>query len=532
MTSPRETAPTPGLPGLRRFIVSDARSGFLIFLLALPLSLAISQASGFPPVAGLLTAIVGGLAATWCGGAELTIKGPTAMLAVVAAGAVEELGHGNPLLGYRLVLAVVVLAGIIQIILGLLRTGGLSDFFPATAVHGMMAALGLSLVAQQLFVLLGVPAPAGGPLQLLAALPLAFARLNPGIFLIGALGLSLMLGWPLLTNTALRKIPASLLVLLLAIALGHWFGLGPNALVKLPGTLAGTLTFPDLSQVFAGPSLKYVAMFALAGSLETLLSAKAVDQLYPQQRRADLNRELLGVGIASTLAGLLGGPPMVSDLGRSVANGRNGARTRWAGLYQGLLLLLFVAFGAGLLPQIPLAALAAILIHAGGQLVAPRQLFRLLRTRGEPLLIFLVTFAVTLASNLLLGLAAGVLTKLVAHVFRGMPLRNVFTASVEVQADHAGNQRVTVRDAAVLSNFSSLKNRLDVLPAGHHVIIDLSQTQLVDQSVLENLNRFQADYATTGGQVELVGLEAHLATASSPTAAQLQQAPTLSPKHS
>jgi MFS superfamily sulfate permease-like transporter len=539
MSIPQSTGPNSRLAGLRQHFKADALSGFLVFLIALPLCLAISKASGFPPVSGILTAIIGGLVVTFFGGSELTIKGPAAGLIVIAVGAVDELGRGDALRGYHLTLAVVVVAGIIQIIFGLLRTGLLSDFFPAAAVRGMMASIGITVIIKQLFVLVGVKPEAKETLRLIGEIPHVFTSYNPDILVIGVVSLTLLFGIPLISNTYIQKIPVPLAVLLVAIPLGRYFGLGhahsylflnhhpyqlgPDFLVKLPGQLIDAITFPDFSQVFSGTSIKYIAMFALVGSLESLLSTKAIDMMDPSRRKSNMNRDLLGVGVGNTLAGLVGGLPMISEIVRSSANVNNGAQTRWANFFHGLFLLLFVAFAARLLSQIPLAALAAMLIYTGFRLAAPKEFVHIFRIGGEQLVIFLVTIFVSLGTDLLLGIGAGILTKLIIHLFRGLPLRSIFNASVEIEAAEDGSyQHVTVHDAAVFSNFISLKNRLEALPIGQHIVIDLSQTQLVDHTVLENLTRFQQDYAAAGGYAELVGLEGHTPVSAYPTAARVR----------
>ena len=529
MSHPNPAPSFSVLAALRQHYRQDALAGLGVMLLGLPLSLAVARASGFPPVAGLLTAIVGGLVVTFVGGTALTIKGPAAGLVGVAAGAVAELGHGHALLGYRLTLAALVVAGVVQILFGVLRAGVLRDFLPSAAVRGMLAAVGIALIIKELFGLLGVQPAATTTLGLVAELPHAVATLNPDVFCIGALSLGLLGGLPLLRPRA-RPVPGPLLalaVLLVAVALGRYFDLehahsyrfinhrhyqlGPALLLPLPGRLGAGLTFPDFSQVFSAVSIKYVGLFALVGSLESLLGGKAVELLDPAAgppaaRNASANRDLLGIGIGNTLAALLGGLPMTAEVVRSSASVRSGARTRWANFFQGLWLLLGVVLAGPLLARIPLAALAALLICAGGRLASPAVFREMFRAGGERLALFLITLGVSLATNVLLGIGVALAAKLAGHLLRGMPLRSAFRSTVEVDSPAGDNfHRLTVRDAAVFSNYISLQNRLDALPTGQHVVIDLSQTKLVDHTVLENLNRFRNEYTATGGLVEMIG---------------------------
>lgn len=518
--------PKGGLQGLRQNWKSDLSSGFFVFLIALPLCLGISMASGFPPVAGLFTAIIGGLLVSFFGGSQLTIKGPAAGLIVIALSAVEELGKGDAMLGYRLTLAVIVAAGLLQVIFALLRSGILSDFFPSAAVHGMLAAIGIIIAAKQLHTLVGVKPEGKETLELLSEIPKSLGLLNPEIAIIGVVSLLILFLFPLIKHPLLKKIPSPLLVILVAIPLGHWFDLehehkylflnnhsytvGPRFLVTLPDNLLAAVTFPNFSQLFTGTSIKYMLMFSLVGSLESLLSTKAIDSLDPWKRKTNMNRDLLGVGIGNALAGLIGGLPMISEIVRSSANISYGGRTQWANFFHGLFLLVFVVFFPMLIHQIPLAALAAMLIFTGYRLASPKEFYKTYKIGKEQLLIFVVTVVVTLATDLLLGIGVGILTKLVMHLANGLPLRYMFKPlfSVNFRAE-TGEYIVDVYHSAVFSNYIKLKKSLDSLPRQAHIIIDFTNANLVDHTVMENLHHYQHDYEHNGGRFSLIGLEQH-----------------------
>ncbi len=233
-----------------------------MFLIVLPLCLGISMASGFPPVAGIFTAIIGGLLVTFLGDSELTIKGPAAGLNVIAVGAVEELGKGAPMFGYKLTLAVVVVAGMIQVLFGILRSGVLGVFFPSAAVHGMMAAIGITIILKQLFTMLGVKPEGKEALELITEIPRGFRNLNPEIAIIGFVSLAILISFPFFKNKYLKMVPAPLVVILVAIPLGFYFDLeheytyvfldhhnysvGPKFLVTLPDNLLSAVQ----SQIF------------------------------------------------------------------------------------------------------------------------------------------------------------------------------------------------------------------------------------------------------------------------------------------
>lgn len=521
--------PQSGFAGLKKNWKADLISGFLVFLIALPLCLGISMASGFPPVSGIFTAIIGGIVVSFFGGSHLTIKGPAAGLIVIALGAVTELGQGDPMLGYKLTLAVIVAAGILQIIFGWVKSGVLADFFPSAAVHGMLAAIGVIIAAKQLFTLIGVKPEAHETLDLLAELPSGFAQLNPEIALIGLISLLIMFTFPLIKHPVFKKIPAPLVVILVAIPLsrifdlehehtylfldGHEYSIGPKFLVTLPDSLLAAVTLPDFSQLFSGTSIKYIIMFALVGSLESLLSSKAIDSLDPYKRKSNMNRDLLGVGVGNTLAGLIGGLPMISEIVRSSANINNGGKTWWSNVFHGLFLLIFVAFFPFLIHQIPLAALAAMLIYTGYRLASPKEFYKTYQIGKEQLAIFLITIVVTLGTDLLLGIAAGIIAKIIMHLKNGLPWKHMFKPlfTVTIEGDA---YVVDVFHSAVFSNYILLKKSLDALPRGKHLTMDFTNANLVDHTVMENLHHYQHDYEHEGGKFDLRGMD-HLEKRSS-----------------
>lgn len=522
MKTSKHAIPSTGLAGLKENWKADLTSGFLVFLIALPLCLGISMASGFPPVAGIFTAIIGGLLVSFLGGSQLTIKGPAAGLIVIAIGAVTELGQGDAMLGYRLTLAVIVIAGIIQIVFGWIKSGVLADFFPSAAVHGMLAAIGIIIITKQLFTLIGAKATGQETLELLAELPHAFGELNPDIAIIGFVSLAIMFLFPLFKNKHLKMLPAPLIVILVAIPLGIYFDLehehkylfldgheytiGPKFLVTLPDNLLSAITFPDFSQILSGTSIKYIIMFALVGSLESLLSTKAIDGLDPYKRKSNMNKDLVGVGIGNTLAGFIGGLPMISEIVRSSSNINNGGKTAWSNFFHGLFLLVFVAFFPNLIHQIPLAALAAMLIYTGFRLASPKEFHKTYKIGREQLAIFLVTTIVTLATDLLVGIGVGIATKFILHMVNGLPLKYMFKPLFTVQVKD-DVYTVDVFHSAVFSNYIKLKKSLDALPRKKTIKIDFANANLVDHTVMENLHQYQHDYNHEGGKFSLCGLE-------------------------
>jgi MFS superfamily sulfate permease-like transporter len=506
----------------------DILSGFLVFLIALPLCLGISLASGCPAVAGVLTAIIGSTICALISNSELTIKGPAAGLIVIVLGTINEfkaLGHDD-FQAYRMMLAVGVAAGVIQILFGKLKSGILGEFFPTSAVHGLLAAIGVIIISKQIHVAMGVMDARGGPLELLALIPQSIARMNPEIAVIGGVSLAILFGMPLIKSPWLRRIPAQLVVILAAIGLGSWMGLshegtytigshsyplGEKFLVSVPSNLVSALTSPDFHALEIPAAWKWVVMFALIGSLESLISSKAIDMLDPLKRKTDMNKDLLAIGVANTMAASLGGLPMISEIVRSKANIDNGARTRLAGVSHGLFLLAFIVLVPGLIHQIPLAALAAMLVYTGFRLASPKEFIHVAKIGREQLFIFVATLVGVLATDLLIGIAIGIVVEMVIHLINGVSIWSLFRTSLDVEQQPDGVCVIRSQDSMVFSNWIPLRSVIvhKGIEERNHVIVDLAQSKVVDHSVMEKLHALQADFTSQGLTLEIRGLGAH-----------------------
>ncbi len=502
---------------------ADLTSGFLVFLIALPLCLGISMASNYPPVAGVVTAIVGGVIVSFLGSARLTIKGPAAGLIVIALGAVTELGMGDPAAGYKRALAVGVIAAILQIILAVARAGVLGSAMPSSVVHGMLAAIGVIIIAKQAHVVLGVTPEGKEPLHLLGEIPHSVAAMNPEVALIGVMALAILFLLPLVGVQWLRRIPGPMLALAIAVPLGiffdlehehmyrmfsHDYHLGPELLIQLPGSLLGAIVFPDFSMITSSISIKYIIMFALVGSIESLLSVSAVDALDPEKRSSDLNKDLLATGVGNLISSCIGGLPMISEIVRSKANIDNGAKTHMANFYHGSFLLLSVALIPGLLQHIPLAALAAMLIYTGFRLASPNEFLHTYKIGPEQLFLFVSTMLVTLATDLLVGVAVGLVLKLVLHLKNGVPIRSLFRTIVSEQRQ---GDRLTleVHDAAIFTNFLGLQKRLRTVDSDvKEVVLDFRNCWVVDHTVLDKLDKLSNEWEDR--ELRLEGLEDHV----------------------
>ena len=491
---------------------ADLISGLIVSLLALPLSLGIAKASDFPPLMGLITAIIGGMVVSFFAGSKLTITGPAAGLIVIAASAVADFGGGEK--GWHLALGTIIVAGLIQILFGVFKLGKLANFFPLSAIHGMLAAIGLIIIAKQIPVLLNVdPLLTKGkdPLELLASIPTFLLNMNPIVAVIGVISLTILFVWPNLKNPLLKKIPAPLVILAFSIPAGLFLDFKNTA----PSyTLVHIGNFIDSLQVnadFSGFSqtaifIKYVIMFALVGTLESLLTVKAIDILDPAKQKSDTNKDLIAIGIGNILTGFLGGLPMISEVARSSNNLSNGGKTRWANFFHGFFILIFLLLAVPLLEMIPNTALAAMLITVGFKLAHPMEFVHVFKIGKEQLAIFLVTIFFTLFEDLLVGIAAGIVLKLIIHLVNGAKFKSLFKATIRVVDEEFG-PRLIIEQCAVFSNWLGLKKILDALPQKEVVSIDFSELKLVDHSVMENLHLFKDDYESAGGKVQFYGLD-------------------------
>ncbi|MDN5849576.1 MAG: hypothetical protein L0H63_08020 [Nitrococcus sp.] len=549
----RSDVPRGNLAGLIKYAKFDLVSGFLVFLIALPLSLSVALAYGYPPVVGVFTSIIGGLLATFISNAELAIKGPAAGLIVIAAGCVMDFG-GDGIVGgftaidqaaYEAALAVGVAAGVLQILFGVWRAGALGSFFPSSVVHGMLAAIGVIIMIKMIPLTVGVSVK-GTPTDLVLNAPAILSSLNVEIAAVGVVSLAIMFLWPLLKKVKAVKflgaVPAPLVVLMVAIPMALTLQLDTahtnpvtlteepseelasvraseeaetdsDALVKVPalGETFSALAFPDFSALTEMKAWKWVILFALIGTIESMLSAKAVDIMDPWKRKTNLDRDNVAIGVANTSCAFVGAPPMISVIVRSTANIHAGARTRFSNMYHGLYLLIFVALLPVVVGLIPIAALTAMLIYTGSRLASPRQFLHAYRIGTEQLVIFAATALAVIATNLLYGILIGIAVKLLIHIVNGVPIRSLFKPYVDAEKTDENTYTIRAKHSAVFSNWIALRYQIEMLGLQQncHVTVDLSDTHLVDHDVMTRLHEIEQEFAQQGLRFEIVGLEDH-----------------------
>jgi len=508
--------PKGNLDGFKTHTKHDVLSGFLVFLIALPLCLGISLASGYPAVAGIFTAIVGGLVATFISDSELTIKGPAAGLIVIALGCVQDFGFtggvdpAKDFQAYRMALGVGVVAGVYQIILGLFRVGILVNLFPKAAIHGLLASIGIIIISKQFPVLMGLN-PQGSPLELLAGIPSFIINMNPKVGMIGIMGIIIVLGYGYIKNPKLKIIPAPMLMLLITVPIGtvlavgvegsytfndHIYKLGQKFLVNVPGNLLNAVTFPDFSGITTETGIKYTVLFAIIGSLEGVLSAKAIDGIDPWGRKTNLDRDLLATGIANTMSAFIGGLPMISEIVRSKANIDNGAKTRFANFYHGMFLLICVALVPSVINQIPLAALAALLVITGYRLASPHEFMSIYREGKDQFIVFVSTILGVLATDLLKGLAIGIGVRIVIHFIRG---GSIFRLNAKIIPERDQSVTIFLRGSIIFSSWIPLRQDLQrLLKKGKRVTLDITEAKLVDRRVMSRIDGWTKRFKENG----------------------------------
>jgi MFS superfamily sulfate permease-like transporter len=524
--------PADGIAGLKQNFSKDALSGFLVFLLAMPLSLGIAKASGFPMIFGLVTAIIGGVVVSFFMGSRLSIKGPAAGLIVIASGSVAAFGDGE--LGWHLALGAIVFASLLQIIFGVLKLGKLADFFPSAAIHGMLAAIGIIIMAKQLHLLLGInPTELKGkePLELLAMLPSSIVHENAHLAEIGIACLLIMIMMSYVKNQTVKKIPAPLIVLAVSIPLGFALHIKTDgeisnfALVKIGSifdAFKGGIINVDFSGLttHTGIFIQYIILYALIGSIESLLTAKAVDNLDPFKRKTDYDKDLIAVGIGNTLCGIVGGLPMISEVARSSANVGYGARTRWANFFHGMFLLLAVLFAVPFIEMIPNVALAAMLVFVGFRLAHPKEFIHTWHIGKEQFIVFTITVITTISTDLLIGVGTGIVLELIINLINGASLTQLFKTNINV-SNNGDNYVMKINSDVLFSNILGFKKKFATIPLCKNLTIDVSTAPIFDHTSIVTMNGLVEDYKDSGGEVTVIGFENHRQLSQAPTSTRI-----------
>jgi MFS superfamily sulfate permease-like transporter len=509
-------------------------SGFVVSLIALPLGLGLAIASEAPPLAGIIAAVAGGVVVSIFGGSHVTIAGPGNGLVIVLLAAITTLGGGNLFEGYLYTLAAIILSGVLLFIFGVFRLGAMSEFFPATALQGMLAAIGIGILAKQFHIMLGIRSVSGNTIDQLMAIPdsfLNFLAFHPFSGLIGFLSLIFLFLYSKIRNPFFHLIPAPMWVVVVSIGIGYYYNLvlkqatpiDPELLIQIPDQLFTNLPRPNFNKWFDLNFLGVVVSITLVAIIESLLSIKAVDKLDPKKRRSNVNKDLRALGLASIVSGFLGGLNVVTVIARSSVNVNNGGTNRSANFFHAAFLVLFVVFLGEQIQRIPLTVLAAILVYTGYRLATPENLLRVYKIGPEQALIFVVTLVSTLLTSLISGIVIGILFTFIVHLFLSKNIilfsLNIFKPNVLMYLeDQTGNYYVSVKNFCTFLNFYKLKAKLDQIPETEHAIVDFSLCDFVDHTVMEGVYDYQRSFSRKGGNFETIGLDIHAAETQHPFA--------------
>ncbi len=501
-------------------------SGFVVSLIALPLGLGLAMASEAPPIAGIITAIVGGLVVSFLGGSHITITGPGNGLVGVLLVAITTLGLENAY-------AAIIFSGVLLVLLGFLRMGKLADFFPSSAIHGMLAAIGLIILGKQFHIMLGNKILRDNGIEYLLEIPntikLAINYNNEGLTyaaLAGLISLAIMIFYPKIRNKYLQLIPGPMWIVILSIAFSYYFELiaqrpnpiDPNYMLSgIPNLNEIVSQLPEINFGKIGELSFWSSVIALTliASIESLLSIKAVDKLDPKKRRSNVNKDLKALGLATIGSGFLGGLNVVTVIARSSVNANNGGSNKSSNFFHAVFLLAFIALFSTQLSRIPLPALMAILVFTGYKLASPEIMKKIFLIGKEQLIIFFVTLYITLKVGLITGITMGVLATFIIHViinksfalfFRNMLKPNVLMYREE---DNNDNYYISVKHFCNFLNYYRLKEKLNMVPQDKDVIVDFSMCEFVDHTIMEKMNNYQELFAKKEGHLEVVGLDLH-----------------------
>lgn len=534
MAKSKEDIPHTGLKGFTQHWKNDVVAAISVSLVALPLSLAIAVAIGIPPIAGLITAVVGGVVTTFFRSSKLAINGPAAGLIGVIFSAVLafQVGGTTTIEAYQYVLAAIIVAGGLQVAIGLLKWGRIAEIFPTTVIHGILASIGIIIFAKQMHVAMGTHSDAGNTIDILKDIIYKFPEINPYIAIISGIGLILLIFHARISYKVFHFIPAPVWVLAVSVPIvilyghlesegtilfGEQFHQPQGYLIDVESNWMDNLPIPDFSKAHTFTFWAAVISITLLSTVITLAGAKAVDALDPYKRKTNMNRDLVGVGVSSMVSGALGGLPVITVIVRSTVNVHNNAKTKWSNFYHGLFIALFVLFLIPVIQLFPKAALAAVLVFTGIKLASPRLFIEIYKQGLEQLVFLISTVVITLYKDPLIGLLGGMGITLVAHLLISrvsIPqfIQMVVNSGTKLKTNQDGTYTLKVRGVANFLSMLKLIGLLDKIPAGANLQVDLSKTRLVDLTFQEKLIDFRRAHRLTGGKVQIIGLTQHVAS--------------------
>lgn len=499
---------------------SDLPASIVVFFVAVPLCLGIALASGAPLFAGIIAGIVGGIVVAIASGSSLGVSGPAAGLAVIVLTSIATLGS------WPAFLLAVLLAGVIQLIMGFAKAGFIAYFFPSSVIKGMLTGIGLLIILKQIPHALGYDKDAEGDLSYfqtdggttLSSITKAFDVLTPGAILIAALSITILILWDkVLTkkHKLFQLIQGPIVVVILGIVMNYLFqsgtlhfSLAADQVVRLPVAHSlteffGQFTFPDFSAITNAEVWKIAVVLAIVASLETLLSVEATDKLDPFKRVTPTNRELKAQGLGNIVSGLIGGLPITQVIVRSSANISFGGKTKMSAILHGVFLLISAITIAGLLNMIPLASLAAILLMVGYKLAQPALFKQMYKLGWEQFVPFVATVIGILATDLLKGITIGILFGIfytLRHSYRNSHhMKDVVTTEEGHEVHH-----IELAQEVSFFNKASVMQALEAIPVNSKVIIDCSKSKSIAHDVIELIKDYETNAKTKNITVEKI----------------------------
>jgi MFS superfamily sulfate permease-like transporter len=491
----------------------------VVFLVALPLCLGIALASGAPPLSGIIAGIVGGIIVGTLSKSHISVSGPAAGLTAIVLTAISTLGS------FEVFLLSVFLAGVFQLILGFIKAGSISNYFPSNVIEGMLAGIGVIIILKQVEHAVGYDKDYEGDEALFlegsnffTEMQAILGRIEPGAVIIALVSLAILITWdkvPALKR--LKLVPGALVAVVMGIVINEIFirtgstlALGAKHLVNLPvpksfDDLKSIIVTPDFT-AFSNPKVWITAgTITVVASIETLLCIEASDRMDVQKRYTDTNVELRAQGIGNIISSLIGGLPMTSVVVRSSANANAGARTKLSAIIHGVLLLICVLAIPVVLNRIPLSTLAAVLLLVGYKLAKPSTVKHFWEKGKYQFIPFIATLVAVVATDLLKGVALGMAISII-FVLRG----NLKRAYNFRKAEYKEGDIIHIDLAQEVSflNKAAIKSTLNDIPENSKVVINASDTVYIAHDVLDLIEEFRDIKAKENNiDVALVGFK-------------------------
>ncbi|MEO7266066.1 MAG: SulP family inorganic anion transporter [Ferruginibacter sp.] len=499
---------------------SDLPASIVVFFVAVPLCLGIALASGAPLFAGIIAGIIGGIVVGISSGSPLGVSGPAAGLAVIVLTSIATLGS------WPAFLLAVVIAGILQLIMGFAKAGFIAYFFPSSVINGMLTGIGLLIILKQIPHALGYDKDSegddaffqSGGENTFSAITKAFEWVTPGAVLIAVISLAILILWDkVLTkkHKIFQLIQGPIVVVILGIVMNYMyqtgmlnFSLAEDQVVRLPvahslSEFFTQFTFPDFSQVTNFEVWKIAIVLAIVASLETLLCVEATDKMDPFKRVTPTNRELKAQGLGNVVSGLIGGLPITQVIVRSSANINFGGKTKISAILHGVFLLISAITIAGLMNMIPLASLAAILLMVGYKLAKPALFKKMYKQGWEQFIPFVATVAAILLTDLLKGITIGILFGIFYTLRHSYRNSHHLKDTITNEEGHEVHHLVLAQEVSFF-NKASVLNALDVIPENSKVIIDCTHSKSIAYDVVEIIQHYKINAKAKNIAVETI----------------------------